>query len=419
MYELLIAKGFAHYHWRDLTDLFKVTKLVDLPKDFTEFRITFKHTVTGEEKEYRGVLPLTDLSDTRTDDTIADWCTRWGSRQLYGMDAITDWSTINKANYCNAITSGYNVLAGKANIHPDNLKSRLSDYPDLVLTKKGLDCEAFKDQVLVTVNGLLFKPTNQGDYITIPNAVKTTEIDGVVDVGLWSFEGVSTFDYIDLKGTFDHENDIHENNQTVKLKLGELLGDSFWYLILEGRIFLQETLIHWLDKETLLLKLKNSDLISKHAEDYRRLSTEDDVVPTWGGVLNSREGIAKLLEHPNSFIVKFHRKAKLYVDYTALTPSGTRDKYLHMGPVDDPIMRPDSRMVGGYVTHNGDPSVPHVVSVVNPETPKFWEHTGVDVENTLVTGIETPTDSPRSRSLFLSRVYSLEDKSEHTRTIVQ
>lgn len=418
MYELLIAKGFALYYWQDLTDLFKVTKLVDLPKEITEFRITFKHTVTGEEKEYRGSIPLTDLEDTRTNDTIQDWCVRWGSRQLYGMDVITDWSTINKTNYCNAMTSGYNVLAGRDNIHPDNLTDRLGDYPDLVLTKDGVDFEEFKRKVMVTVNGLLFKPTNQGDYLTIPNGVKVTNTDGVVDVGLWSFEGVSTFEYVDLKGKFDPELDIHEDNQTVKLQLGDTLKDSFWYLVLEGRIFLQETLIRWLDGDKVLLKLKNSDLIGGHIEDYRRLSVEGEVTPTWGGELTRKEGITKLLEHPNSFIIKFHRKAKLYVDYTALTPSGTKDKYLHMGAVDDPIMRPDNRMVGGYVTHNGDPTVPHVISVVNSKTPKFWEQTGVDVENTLVTGTETPTDSPRSRSLFLSRVYSLEDKSEYNGTVV-
>lgn len=409
MYELLIARGFLRYYWFPIEEHVNTKTLLELGEEWYEVRLTLKHTVTGEEKEYRGSNPLADLPDTRVTDTLADWATRWGTKQLVGFDVITDWDTPRKTYYCNAETSGYQVLAGAAHIHPTNLTDRLTQYPDIILYKDEFDAERFVKNVMVTVNGLLYPAHNQGDYISIPNAHHCVKEERHCDVGLWSFEEVSEFEYVRLNDRFDAEKDIHEGRRDITFDLGTVLGECNWYLVIRGRIFLHNTLGRWITNDLYRLKLKNADLMSMHAEDYRCLGGSDSV-PVWGGDLLTRDGIRKIFEHPNTYIVKFKTKAQLYANYTALTPSGTKDKYLHMGPVDDPIMRPDNRMVGGYVTHNGDPSVPHIVSVVHSETPYLFEHTGVDTENTLLTGVKAPSNVPRSSTLFLSKVFSLEDK---------
>lgn len=411
MYELLVARGFTWYQWHSIEHLLNAKTLLEITGLFSEIRITFKHSITGEEKEYRGSSPLTDLPDTRKTDTLATWLTRWGNRQLMGMDAVTDWQKLNKTIYCNAETSGYQILVGNEQTHPSNLKNRTGNYEDVVLYRDNLDANKFVDNVLVVVNGLIYPSTAQDDYICVKGAHQCIKHDKHVDVGLWSFESVGGFSIIHLGDKFDPVNDISEGRRDITFNIGNLLNDEFFYLIIEGRIFLQETLVRWIDEDRMRLKLRNFDLISGHAEDYRRLKKDGENNPSWGGDLLSSEGIAKLFQHPNTFLIKFNRKAPLYVDYTALTPTGTAGKYMHMGPVDDPIMRPDNRMVGGYITHNGDPKIPHIVSVTSAEMPHMFENTGVDVTNTLIKGTVTPYDSPRSSSLFLSRVYSLEDKS--------
>lgn len=406
MYVPIIAHGYRQGRWQEITEQLN-QPILTLQGQYQELRVLFRHQVVETEKEYRGSFPLSDLEAVKLEDTFLSWSERRGNLAIEGWDEITDWENGKQSVHLVPVSeAGIQVLAGNKKTHPENITDRLEIYPDLQLYKPNFNqWDAMVDNCLAVVNGLLCPIKNYGDYGLVEGGKRIVDADESVTVDLCSFNALGGIDVLPLVD-YVELNDINLTRKDVTITLEDIGEEERLLLVLGGRLFCAEELLRWVDTNRLRIKLANLDLMSLIAEDFRRLNFAT-ANPWWGGELNTVSGLNKLLTCSQSFLIKFKKPVRLYVERKPLERSGLANTYLM--PVLDTglLVRADNRGVAHWITHNGNPDVPHVVKTLNAGTPRFWEHTGVDTDNTLLTGVKTIDIEHRSEVVFKLDLYHL------------
>jgi hypothetical protein len=404
MYQVVVAKGCNQNGWVDITAELPLEPFLHLTKKYTEVRVTITHPTTKELREYRGYPPISDIPNLTATQTFNDWLAVNGNKQIFGWGDITDWSDIRRTYYCNAANMGFQVLATNGDTHPLNVDGSISKYSDLSLYHESFtQWGQIAKTMIASVNGLLFPIKDQGDWISIPQGKRPIDKDNLIDVGLLSFEDIGDIQTQRLIDLTTPEK-VRVAEQSVILNAPEL-KDTTWFLVINGRLIPHTKFAHWLDNDNLMLKLKHLNLHAHLVEDSERLGFSHSN-PWFTDDLSTREGIWHILTSVNTFIIKFTSPVDIYVEEKILHPIRANEKVLSYHLPDSLMVRGDGRGISGYVVHNGNPSVPYVVSGSQPITPRFWEDEYGD-KNAKYTGVHSPYIGYKSHVVKTLDLYSV------------
>lgn len=404
MYNPVFAQGYCNSQWVDILPELLVDTLLAVSGKYDYFFITLEYGDKKHYRQYRGTNLFGDFPNVKVTDTLVSWCERYPNHPLESFTDVLDFDQRKSAELIPIALAGIEILKGNLETHPENITDRDEVYHDLQLYRHDFEkWDEVTSNAVAVVDGLLCPIVDCGEYGKVLGGKRIIDTVEGVNVDLLSFADLGGIEVVPLSPLFNDE-DMNLDRMTVNLHT-ENFGDCDFLLVLGGRLLDKDAITQWLDENTLLLKLGNVDLMSLVAEDYRRLAFPTNN-PWWGGSLSTHGGIRKLLECHQSFLIKFRGGIKVFSDKTPLQASGVPNKYLANKYYRALIVRGDNRGVGHWVAHNGNPNVPYVVSTQFPNTPRLWEHTGMETDKMLLTGVTTPYLPARTDNLYFCHLYA-------------
>lgn len=128
--------------------------------------------------------------------TVTAWLASLGSATLPTLTVPPSFE-LRSAQYAYAWSAGYKAEAVHLGRHPD-ADGLQTDRNDLLLTKAGVDFQAYGRYLMVTINGLFHRVGGSDEGLYVVDAARSARIANNTHIGIHSFKDVGALDYIPL-----------------------------------------------------------------------------------------------------------------------------------------------------------------------------------------------------------------------------
>lgn len=247
--------------------------------------------------------------------TIPQWLASIGNDAL-PTSVILPELRLRRVRYNDAWRAGYDVKPIDR-FRNDDAEISHGDKHDLLLSKEGVDFQSYYRYAMVTVNGFFHRTGGSPTGLQVVDGGRTGRISNDNQIGIHSFVGVSTLDFIPITaGMVYKTTDAAKLSDRAYVELPYNMEDKTLLLVLGGYLHVLDEVYTRIGPKSLRINFNKVALVERYFDSRKSIDlsslplTRDEDNPTHLSVseIFSDEVIKAYLSLPQTFLVVVNTK---------------------------------------------------------------------------------------------------------------